>query len=90
MAPKVNNIDNNRFVNNRFVSKTEYNTDKPYLERKLFDTSGHVKKTDYNARITEIEGKIPHITGLATTAALTGVENKILSVSNFIKKKSRL
>ena len=46
LAPKVNNIDNNRFVNNRFVSKTEYDTDKPYLEKKLLDTSGRVKKTD--------------------------------------------
>ena len=29
-----------------------------------------VTKTDYNAKITEIEGKIPNITGLATTTAL--------------------
>ena len=28
-------------------------------------------KKNYNARITEIEGKIPTITGLATTAAFT-------------------
>ena len=37
------------------------------------DTSGLVKKTDYNAKITEIEGKITCITGLATTTALTAV-----------------
>ena len=37
--------------------------------------------------ITEIEGKIPSITGLATTTALTSAENKIPSLSNFVKKK---
>ena len=44
LAPKVNNIDNNRFVNNRFVLKTEYDTVKPYLEKKLLDTNGLAKK----------------------------------------------
>ena len=34
-------------------------------------------KTGYRAKINEIEGKIPSITGLATTAALNIVENKI-------------
>ena len=46
-----------------------------------------LKKTDYNAKINEIEGKIPSISGLATTTALTAVENKIPDVSNFVKKK---
>ena len=32
-----------------------------------------LKKTDYNAGITEIEGKIPTITGLAATDALSAV-----------------
>ena len=45
-----------------------------------------LRKTDYNAKITEIEGKIPDISNLATKAALTDVENKIPSVSNLIKK----
>ena len=44
-------------------------------------------KTDYNAKITEIEGKIPSISDLATNAALTAVENKIPNVSNLVKKK---
>ena len=38
------------------------------------------KKTDYNAKTTKIEGKTPSITGLATIAALTVVENKIPNV----------
>ena len=44
------------------------------------------KKTDLNAKITEIENKIPSITGLATNYALTAVENKIPNVSSLLKK----
>ena len=40
------------------------------LTKKIPDASGLVKKVDYNAKITEIEGKIPSITGLATSTAL--------------------
>ena len=36
--------------------------------------------------MTEIEGKISSITGLATNSALTAVENKILNVSNLVAK----
>ena len=45
-----------------------------------------LKKTDYNAKITETEGKIPIITGLATTTALNVVEYKIHNVSDLVKK----
>ena len=48
-----------------------------------------LKKTDYNANITEIEGKIPSISGLPTTTTLTAVENKIPNDSNIVKKKER-
>ena len=60
--------------------------DKVELERKIPDTIGLVKKVDYNAKITEIEGKIPSISGLATNAALTIVENKIPNISSLVKK----
>ena len=46
-----------------------------------------LKKTDFNAEVTKIEGKIPSITGLATNSELTAVENKILDVSSLVKKK---
>ena len=45
------------------------------------------KKTDYNTKITEIEGKIFTITGLATTAALNTVKNKIPNFGNLVKKQ---
>ena len=47
-----------------------------------------VKKSDDNAKVSEIEGKIPSVSGLATTSALTAVENKITSVSNLVKKSN--
>ena len=46
-----------------------------------------LKKTDYNAKITEIESKIPSISGLATTAGLPAVENEKTDVRNLVKKK---
>ena len=41
-----------------FVVKANYEVYKFRLEKKIPDISGLVKKTDYNAKITEIEGKI--------------------------------
>ena len=45
-----------------------------------------VKKTYFNTKVTEIKGKIPSITGLATNSELTAVENKIPDVSSLVKK----
>ena len=51
---------------------------------KIPDTSNFVKKLNFNAKISETEGKIPSSSGLATTSALTAVENKIPSVVNLV------
>ena len=80
LVAKVNSIDTSRFV-----LKTKYDTDKLEIENKITDTSGFVKKADNNAKITEIKGKRSYISGLATNAALTTVEN----ISSLVKK-SRL
>ena len=45
-----------------------------------------LKKTDYNTKIAEIQGKIPDISNLATKTASTSVENEIPIVSNLVKK----
>ena len=50
------------------------------------DTSGLAKKIGYDNKINEIEGKIPSITGLATTGALNAVKNEIPNVSSLVKK----
>ena len=39
-----------------------------------------LKKPDYDNKISDMEGKIPSITYLATTTALTAVKNTILTV----------
>ena len=43
-------------------------------------------KKNSNTKISEIEGKIPSISGLATNTALTAVENKISNISSLVKK----
>ena len=63
--------------------KTKHDADKSE-SKKILDTSGLVKKTNYNAKIMEIEKKIP--SGLATKSALTAVENIIPDVSTIVKK----
>ena len=45
-----------------------------------------VKKTDFNTKVTEIEGKIRSITGLATNPEFAAVENKIPDDSSLVKK----
>ena len=45
-----------------------------------------LKKTDFNGKVTEIEGTIPSISGLGTKSDLTVVENKIPDVSGLVKK----
>ena len=51
LVGKVNSI-----YGSASVLKTKYDTDKTETENKIPDTSGLVKKTDYDAKITEIEG----------------------------------
>ena len=43
-------------------------------------------KKNSNTKISEIEGKIPSISGLATNTTLTAVENKISNISGLVKK----
>ena len=68
-------------VKNDVVKKTEYNklvtkVDSINTTNFVKKPSSLVKKTDFNTKVTEIEDKIPSITGLATNSALTAVEKK--------------
>ena len=45
-----------------------------------------LKKTNYDAKIADIENKISDVSNLATKTALTTVENEIPSVSSLVKK----
>ena len=51
------------------------------------DASNLVNKTDFDAKIRDTEVKIPSITGLATSAALTAVEDKIPNVSDLVQNR---
>ena len=76
-----------------FVTKTKFSTDTIALDDKIDkvdklipDVTSFVKKTDFNSKITEVEGKIPNISGLATNSPLTAVENKIPDITSLITK----
>ena len=56
------------------------------MYKKIPDISDLVKERYFNSKITEVEGKIPSISGLATNSALTAVENKITDASSLAKK----
>ena len=81
LVTKVNNINTSGCV-----LKTKYDTDKSELENKVLKASVLVKKTDYNTKITGIEGEIPYINNLATKTELTAVESKIPDISNLATK----
>ena len=71
LVAKVNNIDTSRFM-----LKIKYDIDKSELEKKIPNTNRLVKKTDCNAKISEIEGKIRSTCGLAANSALTALKLK--------------
>ena len=62
--------------------KTQYQTDKAKLEKKIPNVADFVKEP----KLVELENKTLDISNLATKTALTSVENKIPSVSNLLKK----
>ena len=79
LVANVNNTDNSGFV-----LKTKNDADAKFnliLEKKIPDTSGFVKKTNRTQKLSEIESKIPKISGLATTSTLTAIEIKILDIA---------
>ena len=90
LVAKVNGIDNTNFV-----SRTKYEKDGSDFEdkidkidKKIIDVTNLVKKTDLNTKVTEREGKIPDISGLATKSVLTVVENKIPDISSLATKSA--
>ena len=44
------------------------------------------KKTDFNTKVAEIEGKMPSSTSLATNSELSALENKIPDVCSLVEK----
>ena len=73
LVTKVINVDTSGFI-----LKTNYDTDKSDLEKKI---------SDADKKIPDTSGKIPSISSIVTTTALIEVKNRIPAVSNLVKKK---
>ena len=77
-----------------FVTRTKFSTDTnalddkiDKLDKKIPDVTNFVKKKTYfNSKVTEAEGKIRNISGSATNSSLTVVENKIPDITSLITK----
>ena len=52
----------------------------------MSDITNLATKTTFNAKINEVKEEILSINNLATTIALTAVENEIPDVNNLVKK----
>ena len=65
-----------------------------YKIKNIEDKMLHITKlsanTTLNAKINEVKKEIPSITNLATTTALTAVENKIPNFSNLVQKNWKI
>ena len=88
LKTKVDSIDTANFALKIKYEKdgSDFEDKISKIDKKIHDFSDLVKKSNFNAKVTEIEGKIPSISGLATNTALTAVENKIPDVSSLVKK----
>ena len=64
ITTKVNATNTSGFVLNKILINQELRRKLMTLAKKIPDTSGLVKKTDYNAKISEIESKMPTIIAL--------------------------
>ena len=70
-------------VKNEVFKKAEYNAKIKNIEDKIPDVTNLAIKTILNTKINEVKTEI---SGLATTPALTAVENKIPKNNNLVKK----
>ena len=71
-------------VKNNVVKKGVYNAKIKNIKDKILDIPKFATKTTLNAKVNEVKCEIP--TNLATTTALTAVENKIPNANNLLKK----
>ena len=78
-AIPLNNIDTSDFA-----LKTNYNTDKTELEKRIPNVTDFVKK----AKLTELADKIPDVSNLATKAVLTTVEKIPQMLVVLLKKQT--
>ena len=73
-------------VKNDVIKKDVYDKLVAKVNNINIDTGKYILKSDYDADKTELENKIPDVSGFASKTALATVENKILSISNLATK----
>ena len=84
MVIKVNPIDTNVASTGGLILNTQNGLDKQRLEKKIEDVDkmisnalGLPRKTDNKIKITDVENKIPSVTGLATTTGLNNTTQRL-------------
>ena len=73
-------------VKNDVIKKDVYDQLVPKVNNINIGTGKFILKSDYDADKTELENKIPDVSGFASKTALATVENKIPSISNLATK----
>ena len=88
LVTRFNAVDTKILSTSGLITKTQYDSGKQGLEKKIEyfykkipSTSGLIKNTDCNTKVAEIENKIPSVTGLVTT---TRFDTKAIDKENKI------
>ena len=86
----VIHVDTSSFALKANLASLKTEVDKQDIDKLVLvpHTSNLVKKSDYNVKVSEIEGKMPSVSGLVTTSGLTAIENKISNSRNLCRKIS--
>ena len=73
-------------VKNDVIKKDVYDKLVARVNNINIDTGKFILKSDYDADKTELENKVPDVSGFASKTALAAVENEIPSISNLATK----
>ena len=84
-VPNVSELSKKTNYNTKISSLTKI-TELIAVENKIPSVNILISKTYFKKKVTEIEGKVPDTTNLATKSALNAVDNKIPSTSNLVEK----
>ena len=84
--PKLQNIEEKIPDTTNLPSSTTLNAKINEVKGKIPSNTNLPTTAAINAKINEVKSKIPNITNLATTATLTAIKNKLLNISNLLRK----
>ena len=84
---KIKNIEDKIPDITNVATKTTLNA-KINAKEEILSINNLVTTAALNAKISEVKSKIPNITNLDITTALTAIENKVPNVSKLVTKKN--